>query len=441
MPLRLSRRTFLRGGAVAVGLPPLEAMMDGRGRYHAIGGSALAAAAKPPVRLFTWFFPNGRPGKTDAWVPAADGTAWTPSPCLMSLAPLKADVTVLTNVDNTAGMQVPGAHEPGDGSFATGMPVDHSANGSWGGYQARGPSFEQVAAQRLGAAATRFPSLCASSYVGTLPGYTSTISWADAGKPIAPERDPKALYDRLFSATGGGTGAAPAPSYDRSVLDYVGARITRLQGRLGAQDRQRLDAHLTGVRELERQIALRPALDCRQQPPAASDPMPDFTTKAHLFAQLLAYAIRCDLTRFGSFMHGSAISTAKPLPGMPNHHHGISHDGPYDWYVKITAYHVECFAYFASLLQATPEGAGTLLDNTLVYFSSELADGARHSKDNVPIVIAGRGGGQVASGRHLRLPAGRWSTNAVFMALLSYAGAPVSSFGVDGKEPLPGLSA
>jgi hypothetical protein len=434
--LRLSRRSVLRSAAGAVALPPLEAMMTGRGWFL---DHAYAAPARPPVRVLTFFFPNGRPGDTRTWIPIKDGADYDLPPCLAPLSAIKNDVQVLTGLDNRAGMMVDGGHEPGCGSFATAIPVEKNGT-SWGGYQAAGPSVDQLAAQKT-ASGTPLPSLAVSMEKPTVPGYLSHVSWAAAAKPVVPERDLKSLFDKLFGIAGVGTPAATAtPSYDRSVLDYVRGRIDKLGARLGAADRARLASHLDGVREIERQIRAMPAADCKAPPPRVdSDPAVDFRTRGQMFLQLMAYALKCDLTRFGSFMNGNGISVARPLPGMPNHHHGISHDGPLDWYVKLTAFEVEQFAYFLGLLKAIPEGAGSLLDNTVVFCSSELGDGASHARENVPVLLGGRAGGNLPVGRHLRFARGKNSTSQLFISMLGWAGAPVTSFGIDGKEPLAGL--
>lgn len=435
-PFRLTRRTLLRGAAAAVALPPLEAMMDSRGRYF----TGTAQAQTPPVRVFTYFFPNGRPDNASLWTPAADGTAWQSTACLDPIMPLKADVNILTNIDNTAGKMVNGAHEPGCGSWATGTPVVRSASGSWGGYQATGPSFDQVLAQRLGSG-TRFPSLAVSAYNGTrLPGYLRMISWADAGKPIVPDNDPRNFFDKLFNATGGGNTAAPGVNYNRSVLDYVLGRVSKLQTKLGATDKQRLDQHLQNIRELEKQLTAPPTASCRVKP-TPIDPTPatfTFKQRGKLLTDLLVYAIKCDLTHYGSFMYGSGIGTDNLVPA-PDNFHSVSHNGPADAFARLVAAHVGEFAYFLQQLKDIPEAGGNVLDNSLIYFAGELANGAAHSKANMPIILAGKGGGKVQTGRHIRYPQGKHSTNELFLAIMNIAGASVTKFGVDGNAPLPGL--
>ncbi len=440
---RLQRRTFLRGAGVAIGLPVLEAMLDGRGLLL---GAAHAQAAQHPTRLVTMFFSNGT--YLPNWVPDAQGAGYALKPGLAPIgkfAGLQAQVNVISGLSNTGfDNGVGGGHCRGTSTFGVGV-----ANTSSG---AGGPSIDQVAAQKLGSA-TRYSSLVLS---GSDPQSSATdgcgsanmnmTSWAGRNTGVPCERDSRAIFNKLFSGFTPPSSGAPAPSGPalatlerKSVLDFVKSDIDRLNPRLGASDRARLEQHLTVVRELERQL---PSATTPTPPPPTSCAVPaqpasstNIVERTKVNLQLLALALACDLTRFAHFqiVPGAGNYKALTFLGLSDHDHNISHTNDWAAITKVTAWKVEQFAYFCSLLQATPEGTGTLLDHSVVYLGSEVAEGHVHSKTNMPILVAGRGNGRVTPGRHLRFSG---SVNNLHAALLTIVGVPTTKFGADGSAPL-----
>jgi hypothetical protein len=426
-PRLIDRRTLLRGSGVALALPLLDAM--------------TARAATAPRRLITFYFPCGT--HLPDWTPPGDGSLpATMSPCLEPLAPLRQHLVVVTGLAKAAAQHKPGGvdgagHARGTGTFATGMPCTK--------FGAGGPSVDQVAAQALGAS-TRLRSLVVAAdsarrgFVdGLSEAHMCNVSWTATNTPVPAERDPRRLFDRLFAGPSTPAAARRLAAERRSVLDVVNSDIHRLERQVGAADRARVDQHLTAVRELERQLD-RPwePLRCRVPSPPAAAKGQSSDERVRLLIDLQILALSCDLTRFGSFQLANAASEA-PMPHLDINEglHTVSHDttdAGRDKFRRMVAHQMKQFAYLLDGLRRMPEGSGTLLDQTLVFCSSEVADGARHTYEDMPVVLAGHAGG-LRGGRHLRYP--KRSLNDLFVALLHLVGAPSGRFGDDGSGPLP----
>jgi len=437
-PIRLSRRTMLRGTGVAIALPMLGAMLTDGGL---LVGTAGAQATKPPTRLVIFFIPNGVPASPDStftdvkmplWTPTTTGPNFVVNQAMMPLAPFRDDINVLTNIDLGIG-GTGGGHERGTAGFATCMDQTNSG--------ASGPSVEQVAAQHLGDA-TKFRSLVVSDNSAPANyGIPLThISYTGPAAPVPPIRTPRALFDHLFSdgLPGGGT-AAPSDIAVRrkSVMDFVSGDATRLQRVLGTSDRQRLDAYLTAVRELERQLALTSAPTCTTPAAPADTTSNDYSEASELLLlDMLAVALKCDLTRYASFMVAYGGASNGPAPGE----HALCHAHDVQKILPITQYQVGLFAHFLGRLKddTAREGNGTVLDNSLIYMGAEMSDGGQHSNANVPAVLAGKGGGTVITGRHIVYKKGTLMRQTM-LAMLKVGGVPVDTF-AGTAEPLSGLT-
>jgi hypothetical protein len=419
-PFRLSRRAVLRGLGATIALPVLDAMLDDRGRLH---GVAHAQGMEAPVCLVTWFFAHGT--KMDAWTPPDDGARWTPTPCLAPLDAHRGDLLVLTGLANPAPellSSVGGPHSRGAASWASGMPT--SATG------AGGPTFERLAAAELGGA-TRFRALSVVN-APEAPGVESgssamltNLSWSGPSRPAPATRDPAQLFAQLF-------GSVRSDGSGGSVLDHVRGELLALQSRVGRDDRARLEEHLGAVRDMERAATPGAACSPGVAPPDATLPPPE---SARLLLRLITAALRCDLTRFASFALSNALNNS-PLPwlGLNDGHHDLSHQDDHDTIVRITRDAMEHAAFFLGELAAARDARGRLLDRCLVFISSEVSDGARHDYRDLPVIVAGRGGG-VAPGAHLRV-APHTSICRLYLSLLQRAGARVDRFGLDGESPL-----
>jgi len=439
--MTVGRRTFLRGCGTALALPFLEAFAP---------VEALAGGGGGPVRLAFVFAPNGI--HMPAWTPGAEGAAFALPPLLEPLAPVRREVLVVSGLAHRNGAALgdgPGDHARSSAVFLTGVHPLKTA-----GQDVRlGISADQLAARRL-APFTRFPSLELGCEPARLSGqcdsgyscaYSSYVSWRGPGTPNAKEIDPRIVFERLF---GGGRAedARARVAGRRSVLDFVREDAARLWAEVGAADRGRLDEYLEGVREVERRLEMgeRAARGDLVGGMAAPAGIPAaYAEHVRLLYDLIVLAFRADLTRVATFMVANEGSNRSyPAVGVRAGHHELSHHGgdpdKIAQIVKINRFHMEEFGRFLGRLAAVREGAGTLLDSCAVVFGSGISDGNRHSHDDLPVLVAGRAGGALAPGRHLRVAPGTPMCN-LYLSLLDTVDAAPASFG-DSTGRLPGLS-
>jgi hypothetical protein len=425
----LGRRRFLGGAAVAVALPSFESLL----------GRAQAQAQAARKRVVAVFAPDGM--YLPEW-PRQSGPL--PSTLLTQpLEPVKSKV-IVTNLANAAAEPPGGAgdHSCGAGASFTCLPP---AKADGAGIRA-GITFDQVAARHLGAQ-TRIPSVQFGILGGKPAGpeagygslYGSTLSWAGEKEPLAPELDPRAVFDRMFSGLDPGESEAARLARQArrtSVLDYVRAEAVVLQGRLGRADAAKLDQVVTSVREIEKSLQAGPAAGCRAAAPA--DPGADYDAKARLVNGLIVAAFQCDVTRVAS------NHIARPFPdvsykflGISTGHHGASHyrgnAGKEASYKRICQWHMQMFADLCSKLDAVKEDAGTLLDSTFVVQASDVGDSNGHSHGDTPVVLAG--GAPFKGGRAIAFPP-KTPLASLYLSVLQAAGVPATRFGSDGAAPL-----
>ena len=308
-----------------------------------------------------------------------------------------------------------------------------------------GISVDQAAAEDIGDQ-TKLPSLelgiergrnagnCDSGYSCA---YSSNVSWRSPTTPMAKEIHPRLVFERLF---GGEQDAASARM--RNAISIAAASwimlaydAAQLRGKVGQTDRRKLDEYFTSVRELEQRIE-RTEQEARQERPEMELPedIPrDLQQHIRLMYDLLVLAFRTDTTRVATFMLANAGSNRSyPMVGVNEGHHQLSHHQNNAEKIaklqKIDQFLVGEFAYFLRQLQAVPEGQGTLLDQCMVLYGSGLSDANRHSHHALPILLAGRGGGTIQTGRHLRMP-DETPLNNLFLSMLDRVGADVESIG------------
>lgn len=434
--MKLTRRTFLAGAGATIALPFLE--------------SAAWAQDPPGKRLLCYYVPNGM--HMPAWTPMAAGRDYNLTPILESLAPIRDKLLVLSGLANEpARPDGPGDHAAGTGSFLTCTHVFKTE----GANIQNAISVDQVAANAIGAATT-YPSLqlgvdgggsvgnCDSGYSCA---YSRNISWANPTTPLPKTVNPQLVFDRLFAGFDSQATAeerAKRKRYRRSVLDYARGRANTLKTRLGATDRAKLDEYLTSIRELERQIANSDTQQCIAE--GRPDRDVPFQEHTRIMSDIMVLGLQCDQTRIVSFMLGNAASgRAFPFLGVNGAHHEISHHQNqqlnFDQLTTIDTWEVEQLSYLLQRMNEVDEGNGTtLLDNTLVFFSSEIEDGNTHSHYNLPILLAGGGNLGLDSGRHV-VYENREPVANLFMSLLHLLDVPVDSFGDNGSGPLDGLTA
>jgi len=437
MARELTRRTFLRGAGVSLGLPLLDAMTPAFG----------AVPGAPPVRMACMYFPNGVWEKD--WVPAKTGPDYELPFALQPLAPHKADVLVLTGLDKKHSHQGDG-HYAKTANYLTGLPVYKTTGKDLSVGQA---SIDQYCAGRIGGR-TPLPSLelgidpvisGIDSNVGFTRIYGSYIAWRSATTPVAREINPRQAYTRLFGmkhATAGDPAAARKQEDDRKLLDLVLEDAQGLRGRLGRDDQMKFDEYLDSIRAVEKRIEFFSKPDPRDwKAPEPGDYAPpagapgDHKAHVRIMFDLLTLAFQTDTTRISTFMFANDVSGknfAGLIDGAKGAHHEFSHHEnkkeKYEPYSKIVRWHVEQLAYLMEKMKAVKEGDGTLLDHTLLMFGSSFSDGNRHDPANLPILLAGRGGGTIVSGRHLAFPKGTPLCN-LYVAMLERMGTAVEKFG------------
>ncbi|NNJ25062.1 DUF1552 domain-containing protein [Alienimonas chondri] len=439
----LSRRTLLRGAGAALALPLLDAMP--------LAGTAEAAdgAAKGPIRLGFTFFPNGC--NTDRWFPKTEGAGWELTPTLEPLKALRGDVTVLSGLDQHNAQSLGdggGDHARNAATYLTGVhPLKSSSD------IRAGRSVDQVAADRIGSQ-TRLPSLelgidrgrnAGSCDSGYSCAYSNNISWRSPSQPTSKEINPKLAFQRLFGS--GGDAVERRLADRKSVLDLVADDAASLTKRVGTTDRRKLDEYFTSVRDVERRIERTlsaPPIEAPEIELPSGVPN-ELNEHLRLMYDLQALAFQADVTRVTTFMVASAGSNRNyPEVDVKDGHHHLSHhqsnERKLEQIARIDRFLMEHFARFVQKLKETPDGEGNLLDNSLILYGSAIRDGNRHSHADLPLILAGRGGGAVKPGQHRRFGDGT-PLNNLFLTMLDAAGATgVEEFG-DSTGRVTGLDA
>lgn len=437
----LSRRTMLQGMGAAIALPWLEAMDP---IY-----SWAQAGRRLPVRMAFLYVPNGK--HMPDWTPANEGALGELPSILQPLAGIKNDLTVISGL--TADKARPHGDGGGDHARAMAAFLTGAQPRKTDGSDIRvGVSVDQVAAGRL-ADRTRLASLeigcdpsamagnCDSGYSCV---YSSTISWRSATTPMPKMVNPRLIFDRLFSAAAGGD-RARQDARRRSILDFVREETVRLQSSLGANDRRKLDEYFTSIRDIEQRIERA----ARMPAPAAPNmTLPqgvpsDYTEHLRLLGDLFVLAFATDSTRVATFVFANEGSNRTySAIGVREGHHELSHheNNPAKQAKvrQINTFHTTQLAYILGKLKETREGDGSLLDNCMIVYGSGNSDGNRHNHDDLPILVAGKGGGSIRSGRHIRVPR-ETPLNNLWLSLLDRVQTPIDQLG-DSTGRLQGLN-
>lgn len=441
---RLGRRAMLRGaglGGVSIALPMLDAMMTDREWVY----RGARAAGPLPVRLLTFFFPCGWTGccRYDETTITARALSET------SLKQFAGSIVAINNVSKQALAQSStaeggGGHADLHGTFATGFPVDRSGAG--------GPSIDCIAAAWYGGD-TKYRSI-AVALGEPFSLQHDTMSWSARQTPVPADRDPQKLFNKLFKDQAPPVGAR---DYRKSMLDYVRADLARLNGRLGASDRMRLDQYLSNLRDLEQALFMQTPLSCTAPGAPPGGGASDMSkTRAQTLIRLLVTALQCDLTRYGSFQLcssangrqfpwlglgnvGGHIDPADPASPFHSGHHGLSHQSDpasLDMLIKICFDEIDDFAYMLDLMQKATEGSGNLLQSSIIFLSNECQNGA-HLTTDMPVLVAGGAGAKLKGGRSI--DARGKSYSSVLCSVLNYAGVVTDKFGYFNDPPLAGL--
>ncbi|MGQ0505333.1 MAG: DUF1552 domain-containing protein [Myxococcaceae bacterium] len=436
---RFNRRDLLK----AVGALPLLPSL-----------SAFGEAMAYPRRFIVFYHPNGT--LPTAWWPTnvTSETAFTLNQIHDPLQSFKNDLLIFKGIDLKSNQQGPGEpHQNGMGGLLTGRSLMEGqfvgGDGSLAGWGS-GISVDQRIAQVVGAG-TKERSVQLGVRVHASEVRTR-LSYSGAGQPLPPQNDPQEVFNLLFADFKIATPELEKLRKRRgSVLDAVRGQFAALTPRLTGADRQKLEAHLTLVRDLESRLSAmgnqgngacvvldRPAV----VEPDNGTTMPDIT---RLQIDLLVGAMACDLTRVGSLMLCGAIDAISyPWLNSSLDGHTLSHLGDTDpqkpEIVARDRWTATQVAYLLGKLKAIPEGTGTMLDNTVVLWSSEIAVGNTHSQQDMPFVLAGGKAGGLRGGRYLQLD--RRSHNDLLVSVLQAMGLPDTTFGDPAfcSGPLPGLT-
>lgn len=441
----ISRRTVLRGLGAAVSLPWLEAM----GPLTSLAATSDAKEAAPN-RMAIIYVPNGK-NMVD-WTPDKDGADFDLKAIMEPLAGVKDDLLVLT------GLTADKARANGDGGGDHARALSAFLTGAQprktdGADIRAGVSVDQVAATRIGDR-TRLASLEIGCEQGAMAGncdsgysclYSSTMSWRSATQPLPKEVNPKLVFERLFSNVPDGERLA-RDKRRKSVLDFVREDSKGLNVRLGRNDQRKLDEYFTSIRDIEERIARSANL-----PPVATPdyPMPagvPGTYEEHIkqMCDLLVLAFQADITRVSTFVFANEGSN-KPYPfiNVSEGHHDLSHHGNDEGKKakirEINKFHTTQLAYLLNKMKGIKEGDGTLLDHCMIAYGSGNSDGNAHNHDNLPILIAGKGGGTLKTGRHIRYK-NETPLNNLWLSLLDRMDVNLDTLG-DSTGHLPDLNA
>ncbi len=441
---KLSRRTVLRGLGVSLALPWLE-----------VTSTVVKAAsvASSPTRMAFIFVPNGV--VMNNWVPKTEGYGFQLPRTLEPLASVQNELLVITGLTHDKGRangDGAGDHARSASVFLTGSQPRKTD----GEHIRSGISVDQLAAQSIGQK-TRFSSLELGVDPGRMAGncdsgyscaYSSNISWSSESTPVGKEVNPRLVFERLFA--GGKPSEVDKSQQQRealhkSVLDFISDDAKRLQNKLGRNDNRKLDEYLTGVREVERRIGTKASkpLDI-QVDYAIPDGVPgDYQDHMRMMCDLMVLAFQTDSTRIATMMFANAGDNKNYRKiGVPEGHHDLSHHGDnpekLEKISKINRFQIEQLSYLLQKMKSIREGERTLLDNSMVVYGSGISDGNRHNHDNLPILLAGSGGGTIETGRHLRYDLETPVCN-LFMSMLDRMGVDAPFIG-DSTGRLPGLS-
>jgi hypothetical protein len=443
----IDRRSLLKGLGTAMALPMLERMIP-------TGALAARAAAQPIVRSAYLFTVNGV--DINHWTPATDGVLTELPAVLNPLADVKQHFNVLTGLSQHyafANGDGPGDHARSCACWLTGV----QARKTSGADIRNGVSVDQVAAQHIGHL-TKFPSLelgCERSAVagdcdsGYSCAYSSNIAWKNETTPVAKEVNPRLVFERLF---GNGDDEEQGESLDRrqllkqSLLDFVSEDASRLKSRLGTHDLRKMDEYFTAVREIEERLIRFERTTALAESAGFKPPVGipgDYGEHIRLMGDMMILAFQCDLTRTCTLMYANDGSNRTYAQiGVPEGHHDMSHHGgdpvKLEKKRKIDTFHVEQLAYMLRKMQSIKEPTGgTLLDNTVLVYGAGISDGNAHNHDNLPILVAGRGGNKIQTGRHIRY-ADNTPLDNLYLSILDRVGVPTDHLG-DSSGQLKGV--
>jgi hypothetical protein len=444
---------MLRGLGTAIALPCLEAMMP-----RMAFGAAAAPTVAGPKRLAWLYIPNGV--DMTSWKPAATGADFELTPTFQPIAAFKDRMMVVSGLAcekaNPNG-DGPGDHARAMAAYLTGVQPTKSEGASIH----LGISADQAAADKIGYL-TRFPSLEMGMEEGKQVGrcdsgyscaYLHNLCWRNENTPVVKDCIPQSVFDRLF-ANGDPNESAEArvrqQEKRKSILDFVLSDAKSMQGKVGMTDKRKIDEYLGAIREIEIRLGKSAAEPQIQPPEGAKRPeamdlhgstkslgvstsSSNYDTHLPLMLDMMVLAFQTDLTRVITLPFADEESNQVYPWGDANvPHHGTSHHqgdpSKIAMLAKINLYHMKHVAYLLEKLDKIQEGNGSILDNSLIAYGSGNSDGQRHNHDNLPLLLLGKGGGTVRTGRHIQCPENTPITN-MWLSMLEHVGAAREKLG------------
>ena len=437
----LSRRYFLRSSGLAVAIPALSSLSRTSIRAADAGTSSTAATESgAPLRMAFMSIPNGV--QQDHWFPSGE---FQLNDTMKPLESLKSHLQVIGGLDHinaTPGPDGAGDHARASATFLTGMRARKTA-----GSDIRcGISVDQLAAQRIGRA-TRLPSLELTSDIirnsgscdsGYACAYQYNLAWSSPTTPVTPESDPRLVFERLFGAGDKRErkkNFAARLATKKSVLDFVLEESRDVQRQLAAAERHKFDEYFSVVRDMEQRIE---TAEQFSDPPETDRDAPagiprDFGDYMTLMYDMLLLAFQTDSTRVATLLLAyDGSNRTFPDLGIPEGHHWLTHSQREEELAKkvarIDQFYVEHLAYFLRKMEQTEDVDGnSLLHNSMIVYGGAIADGNRHTHENLPVILAGHGGGRIKTSRFYE--AEKQPMSNLFVSMLNLMGVPVSDFG------------
>lgn len=445
----ISRRRALRGLGASIGLPFLQAMIPPGVRVENF------IKTNRPKRLAVFYFPNGV--REDYWTPKQYGRQFDMSPTLKPLSPYKNDLLILNQLKNKL-VDVKGTdgHYTKTAPFLTCRLIEKTTGSN---IDVKGTSMDQIVARHAGAN-TRFASLeygmdPVKGGVDELVGYTrlygSSISWESPTQPRPKEVNPRFAFDRLFRNFTPGAIPEKENPWKKSVIDLVLEDARKLNRQLGAADQNKMAEYLESIRSVEKRLESNDEIkdfeanitpDIRKELERLNVRLKDYvelnsgvdaTEKAKLMLDINALALWSDATRVTTFMFGNSVSNRNFsfLDGVEGGHHSISHHRGHpqriEMYGKINLWHAQQFRYFLDRVSSMKEDENSLLDNSIVLFGSSLRDGDKHRASNLPLILAGSGGGKLDTGQNIKYATDTPLAN-LYLTILQTLDVPIETF-------------
>ena len=425
----IPRRTFIRGVGATFALPLLDAMVP--------AATALSKTpAMGPKRLGYVFMPMGC--DQSRWTPRSEKTLDKLSPILDSLKEVKNDLTIFTNMELRPAY--PGSHATSNSSFLSAARAKPTESSDY----YLGTTADQVAAKQIGQD-TQLPSIELAMDIMQIVGqcdngyacvYQNNLSWSSPTTPLPAEAHPRIVFENLFGEGGTREERQEALKKRASLLDSIVADMNRMKRDLGPSDQAKVTDYLDAIREVERRIQ-------KAESDSKDNPLPDldrpvgvpasYAEHARLMFDLQLLAYQGDITRIATFQIARETSNRSyPEIGVPDPHHPLSHHGDDPDKIarmsKINAFHVSLYAEYLEKLKNTPEGNGSLLDNSLILYGSGIGNPNVHDHTNLPIIVAGGSSGGMKGNRHIRYDKPMPLAN-LHLTLLDKVGVKIDSFG------------